>query len=204
MSRNYTALWQCHPWSWHITIPAWCCERMLDRRCSNYWEKRSFSPWHVLIVFDMASPCRYQRWWRLVTLVFTFQVGNLKSVPFPILHWFQFLPSQNSWGSSEDSLGQPFTSLSYFHLLMHPCCWWPGHFIVVPVLPESIQRNETQGDTGTWFWTHSCWQQHIWYTPAVFVHLHGHCCAEELVAGAEASYTDGPARCSAIALSSHS
>lgn len=84
---------------------------------------------------------------------------------------------------------------------MHSCCWGPGHFIVVPVLLESIQRNEIQGGTGTWFWTNSCWQQCIWYTPAVFVCLHGLCCAEEPVAGAEASYTDAqqdaqPQRCS--------
>lgn len=114
--------WQCLPWSWHIIVPAQCCKRTLARRCSKYWEKKSFLPLHLPVVFVMASFCGYQRWWWLVTLVFAFQVGNLKSTLFPIFNWCQCselrtLTSQPGL-CFEDSLGQPFTSLSHSHLLM--------------------------------------------------------------------------------------
>lgn len=69
---------------------------------------------------------------------------------------------------------------------MHPCCWGPGHFIVVPILPESIQRNEIQEDMV--LDKQLLTAMHLWYTPAVFMYLHGPCCAEEPVAGAEASH----------------
>lgn len=161
--------WQCLPWSWHIIVSAQCCKRTLARRCSKYWEKKSFLPLHLPVVFVMASFCGYQRWWWLVTLVFAFQVGNLKSTLFPIFNWCQCselrtLTSQPGL-CFEGSLGQPFTSLSLS--FTDAVCPGTSQF---SVLPEYTQRNEIlfifQGGTGTtWFWSHSSWQQRAACSP---------------------------------------
>lgn len=104
-----------------------------------------------------------------MTLVFAFQVGNLKLLLFPLISWCQFselkTPMRQLGPCFEYSLGWPFVISDCSYLLIcSPIAVDPGTSQLCQcVLTESTQRNEIlcifQGGTGMkWIWIHNCWQ----------------------------------------------
>lgn len=104
-----------------------------------------------------------------MTLVFAFQVGNLKLILFPLISWCQFSELKTLMRQLgpcfEYSLGWPFvTSDCSYLLICSPIAVDPGTSQLCQcVLNVSTQLNEIlcifQGGTGMkWFWIHNCWQ----------------------------------------------